>query len=97
MEVVRWHRNMKDAGGKRSEVFSWKSPYYRNATVSYLKKLGWMGEKRVGWDVRRSEGSIREDTPDGRVPDVCFRENELGNEFFAFVVGERSRSWSSLR
>jgi hypothetical protein len=48
MEVVRGHRNMKDAGGKGSKIFSWRSPYYRNATVSYLKKLGWMGEKRVG-------------------------------------------------
>jgi hypothetical protein len=96
LEVVRRYRDMKNAGGECSEIFSWRSPDYRNATMSYLKKLWWMSEKRVGWDIRRSEGSIREDTPNGRVSDVCFREHELDNEFFTFVIGEGSRSWSSL-
>jgi hypothetical protein len=49
VEVVRGHRNMKDAGRKCIKIFSWKSPYYRNATVSYLKKLGWeLGETFAG-------------------------------------------------
>jgi hypothetical protein len=48
VEVVRGHRNVKDASRECSKIFGWRGPYNRNATVSYLKKLGRMGKKRVG-------------------------------------------------
>jgi hypothetical protein len=48
VEMVRGHRDMKNSGRGCSKLYSWRGSDYRNATVSNLKELGWIGEEEDG-------------------------------------------------